>query len=374
MSLKLLFISGTRADFGKIKGLMEVLPELDVDFRVFVTGMHMLPMYGETWREFQKQGFPFHNYVSFSESETNYSAIFAKTVAGISDYLSVFRPDAIVVHGDRLEALAGAIVGVLSNIRVLHIEGGEVSGTVDESMRHAISKLAHGHLVSNEQARHRLLQMGEEDTRVAIIGSPELDAFSKDHLPTLDEVKQHYEIPFNSYALLVMHPVVTDPRDFGEVVNDILSELLKRQINTVAISPNNDQGSDRIRAAYTQLQDCGGFILIPSVRFESYITLLRHAQFIVGNSSSGVREAHFLGTPAVDVGDRQNGRVSSEMVIDASYKAESIGRAIDLALATSRTPQNIFGDGQSASKFRELLKTSFLDKLSLQKRFEDRRH
>ena len=371
---RLLFISGTRADFGKLKSLFKVLKDNQVEFKVFVTGMHLHLEYGETWREFEKLRIPFHLFDSDPLHTRDYSSIFANTTRGISELVDTFRPSVVVVHGDRLEALAGAVVGALENVRVIHIEGGEVSGTVDESLRHAVTKLCHGHLVSNEDARLRLLQMGEHGNSIRVIGSPELDAFSSPEIPSIEDVLGHYSIPFQEFALLIFHPVTTDNRNFGKVVKTILRELARRNLSTIAVLPNNDRGSQDIRDAYQSLSERDSIRIIPSFRFEAYVALLQRAKFIIGNSSSGVREAHFLGTPAVDIGDRQKGRVSSKMVFHATYDSSSIGAAIDMAMKKSREPQKIFGNGSSAAKFIQLIEERYFESLPLQKTFRDLRN
>lgn len=210
-SRKVVFLTGTRADYGKLKSLMcEIKRHKEFELHIFVTGMHMLSKYGSTYMEVEKDGFD--NIYKFVNTKINQGMdiTLSNTILGFSNYVSEYQPDLIVVHGDRVEALAGAIVGALNNIKVAHIEGGEVSGTIDESIRHAITKFAHIHLVSNEEAKKRIIQLGEREDSVFVIGSPDIDIMFSDFLPTLEEVKEHYDIEFEEYGILMYHPVTTE--------------------------------------------------------------------------------------------------------------------------------------------------------------------
>ena len=222
---KILFITGTRADFGKLKALIKkVKDSSDFEYQIFATGMHLLKKYGSTINEINKSGFT--NIHSFLNQDVVFGAqmdyVTANTINGLGLYVREFRPDLIVVHGDRVEALAGSIVGMLNNILVAHIEGGEVSGTVDEMMRHAISKLSHIHFVTNEEAATRLKQMGELPERIYVIGSPEIDIMLSDELPDIEEVKNYYEIDFEDYGILTYHPVTTELDELKTNINNIV--------------------------------------------------------------------------------------------------------------------------------------------------------
>jgi UDP-N-acetylglucosamine 2-epimerase (hydrolysing) len=186
MTKKILFLTGTRADFGKLKSLMHKVEDAEqFDAHLFVTGMHMIATYGMTANEVEKSGFQsIYKYINQNKHDSM-DVILSKTIMGLSDYVKEVQPDMIVVHGDRVEAMAGAIVGALNNILVSHIEGGEVSGTIDELIRHSVSKMSHLHFVSNEKAKQRLLQLGEREKSVYIIGSPDLDIMTSSNLPKL---------------------------------------------------------------------------------------------------------------------------------------------------------------------------------------------
>ena len=189
---KIVFLTGTRADYGKLKSLISVTQNSDFfETHVFVTGMHLNKLYGYTVNEIEKNNirnlYKFENHDSVKYMDRT----LAKTINGFSKYIENLKPDLIIIHGDRVEALAGALVGSINNILVAHIEGGEVSGTIDEMIRHSVSKMSHIHLVSNKLAKRRLIQMGEYDENIFIIGSPDLDLMKSEDLPSLRFVKKY---------------------------------------------------------------------------------------------------------------------------------------------------------------------------------------
>ena len=208
---RILFITGTRADYGKIKSLLKTV-EVDPKFElhIFVSGMHLVEKLGNTYREVLKDKYS-NVYVDFSQANSGIMSFdLGNVVSDLTNYIKKIQPDMIVVHGDRIDAMAGAVVGALNNIIVVHIEGGELSGTIDESIRHAITKLSHLHLVSNDEAKERLKQLGEEESRIFVTGSPDIDVMLSDNLPSLDEAKRRYDINFEKYAICMYHPVTTE--------------------------------------------------------------------------------------------------------------------------------------------------------------------
>lgn len=371
---KILFLTGTRADFGKIKSLIKIL-ESSEDFEtyVFVTGMHLQEEYGYTVLEVERCNFSnvykFKNYTNESTMDLTLS----KTIEGLSGYIKENLPDLIVVHGDRVETLAGAIVGSLNNILVAHIEGGELSGTVDELIRHSVSKLSHVHFVSNEEASKRLIQMGELENSVYIIGSPDFDLMISPDLPLLKEVKEYYEIPYKDYAIALFHPVTTESGQFEKYIKNFVSALEEDQLtNYIVIYPNNDLGSQGIIKEYTKLKKNTRFRVIPSLRFEYFLTLLRNSQFIIGNSSAGIREAPFYDIPVINIGTRQNNRSVNSDIINSGYNLEEIKKALEKIKLLKTTSSNIeFGRGNSAELFLNSLKDIGFWEIKHQKQFRD---
>ena len=369
----ILFVTGTRADFGKLKPLIARVAAEEEAFyyRIFATGMHMLSKYGSTVVEvassFQNI-FPYLNQNPFGSSGMDLAL--ANTIQGLGHYVREFPTDLIVVHGDRIEALAGAIVGALQNVLVAHIEGGEVSGTVDELLRHSISKLSHLHFVANQEARDRLVQMGEQPDTVFVIGSPDIDVMLSTSLPSLDEVKAHYEIAFDDYYIFMYHPVTTELAGLEERAHSMWEALLASNRNFVVIHPNNDSGSEILRREMSQQSGNPRFRCLPSMRFESFLTLLKHSQAIIGNSSAGIREAPVYGVPTINVGTRQLNRFTYASILSVPDDPTAILNALRNTPGRF-APSSYFGDGKSAERFMDSLRKDALWRTLKQKQFRD---
>jgi len=372
---KIVFLTGTRADFGKIKSLIKITQASpDYEVYIFATGMHMNSLYGATVDEIYKSGFEnIYPYINHDTIESMDRTL-AKTIDGFSLYISEINPDLIVVHGDRVEAMAGAIVGSFNNILVAHIEGGEISGTIDESIRHAVSKLAHIHLVANEQAKIRLIQLGEYAESVFVLGSPDLDLMNPEHLPSLESVKHYYDIVFDEFAIAMFHPVTTEYHYILEQVKSFVDALLESNLNYIVIYPNNDLGSIEILHEYKRLENNKRFRIFPSLRFEYFLRLLKEASFIIGNSSAGVREAPFYNTPTVDIGSRQNSRVSLPSVLHTRDTKEEILNTIKRVKSYpiyALEDKHHFGTGESDLMFLALLDSKDIWNISCQKQFQE---
>lgn len=369
---KIVFLTGTRADFGKIKSLISIL-ENSAEFTpfIFVTGMHLLEEYGKTIIEIERCNFSNVHSYSNHTNEATMDLTLAKTIEGFSSYIKDINPDLVVVHGDRVEALAGAIVGALNNKLVAHIEGGEVSGTIDELLRHSVSKMSHLHYVSNEEAKRRIIQLGELDSSVHIIGSPDVDVMFSDSLPTIDEVKRYYEIEFEEYAVAMFHPVTTEHQNIEKYARAFVDALLLDTKNYVVIFPNNDLGSDAIIKSYERLKNNKRFRVFPSVRFEYFLTLLKKSEFIIGNSSAGIREAPYYGIGTVNIGTRQENRALHKHIINVDYSKKSILDAMKKDFTKITKDKSSFGKGNSSSLFLESLQNDDIWSLSTQKKFID---
>ena len=201
---KIVFVTGTRADYGKIKSIINILKK-DFSIYIYVTGMHMLPKYGNTNSQILKEKLKFSkitlykNQINKNDSE---GTIFGRTVINLTKYFKKIRPDLLLVHGDRFDSLAATIAASTRNILIAHIEGGELSGNIDEHIRHAISKLSHLHFVANENAKKNLIQMGERNSSIFVTGSPDIDIMNSKNLPHIDIVKKRYNIKFDDYGMI----------------------------------------------------------------------------------------------------------------------------------------------------------------------------
>ncbi|GAA4076098.1 UDP-N-acetylglucosamine 2-epimerase [Flavobacterium cheonanense] len=373
MNKKILFLTGTRADFGKIKSLISILEnQPNFEVFVFVTGMHLQKEYGYTLIEIERCNFKNVHTFENHTHETTMDLTLAKTIEGLSSYCKNVHPDMILVHGDRVETLAGAIVGSLNNILVAHIEGGELSGTVDELIRHSVSKLSHIHFVSNEEAAKRLVQMGEMKSSIYTIGSPDIDIMFSNDLPTIEVAKEYYQIPFDQFGIVMFHPVTTEANDMKHYAQNFVAALQNDSHNYVVIYPNNDLGSQFIIDEYSNLKEHSRFRIFPSLRFEYFLTLLKNSQFIIGNSSAGIREAPYYGIPIINIGTRQQNRAVHADIINVDYSEVSILKALNSIDSHKIQKSNSdFGKGNSAQLFLESLKDSSIWEVNHQKQFRD---
>lgn len=373
MKKKILFLTGTRADYGKLKPLMSAIEDNEkFECHIFVTGMHTLKEFGDTKSEIFKDRFTnIHVYMN-QIIEEPMDLVLANTINGFSRYIRELKPDMIVIHGDRVEALAGAISGAINNILVAHIEGGELSGTIDESIRHSISKLAHIHFVSNIDAKNRLIQLGEDHKSIFVIGSPDIDIILQKPSIGLYQIKKRYNIDFDQYSVLMYHPVTTEVNNMKSTVKELIDAVIESKMNYIVINPNNDHGYNIILDEYKRLDKYKCFKRFPSIRFEFFIELLKNAQLIIGNSSAGIHEAPVMGLPSVNVGSRQMNRFCYESIIncvdnkddilDAIYKARNIK-------ISNRT--DYFGNGNSKKNFIDILEKKEIWIIDRQKQFND---
>lgn len=371
---RVLFLTGTSADYGKMKPFMQALNKNEkFNVFIFVCGMHLSQTFGSTYKEVIKDNYR-NTYIAYGLSQTqNTSVNLGNTISCLSGYVENIHPDMIVVHGDRMEALAGAVVGALHNIIVAHMEGGELSGTIDESIRHAVSKFAHVHFVCTEEARGRLIQLGEEKERIYVVGSPDIDIMMSGRLPSLEKAKSRYEIEFEHYGILMYHPVTTEYQDVGQHCKEVVDAVFQSGKKYIVVFPNNDLGSEVILNEYKRFEGNSRFRVFPSLRFEYFLSLLKHADFIMGNSSAGIRESGIYGVPAIDIGTRQSGRYDTKVSANIQHvneKKEEILKAVGQA-GMYRTSSFLFGDGNSTGKFVKIVEETAFWNIKIQKRFID---
>jgi UDP-N-acetylglucosamine 2-epimerase (hydrolysing) len=368
---KLLFVTGTRADFGKLEPLAVSARDHGFDVSFWVTGMHMMERYGLTKIEVQRvQGVNVSEFSNQNEGDPQ-DVILAKTVLGFSEFVRQHQPDLVIVHGDRIEALACAIVCATNYIRCAHVEGGEVSGTIDELFRHCNTKLAFCHFVSSQSAAQRVARLGEPKDSIYVIGSPELDFHSKPSGVSIQTVREHYDIPFDDYGICTFHPVTSEQDTLAQQAANLFATLDASGKNFVVILPNNDPGSDDIMAAINELPT-DRFRILPSMRFSHFSELMKNAACIIGNSSAGVREAPFLSIPSLDVGTRQNARAQSASI--TSVRAQERDRILDFLEQDwgKRYPANDdFGQGSASERFVQIMGQDAFWQAKLQKAFVD---
>jgi UDP-N-acetylglucosamine 2-epimerase (hydrolysing) len=267
--------------------------------------------------------------------------------------------------------MAAALVCATNYIRSAHIEGGEVSGTIDEAFRHCNTKLATAHLVSSENAAKRILGMGETPESVFVIGSPELDLHNAESGVDIAEVRARYEIPFDEYGVAIFHSVTSEQDSIQAQASALFDTLKASGRAFVVIQPNNDPGSNLILDVIRTLP-ADRFRVLPSMRFTHFSELLKNAALIIGNSSVGVREAPFLGIPSIDVGTRQTNRSRAPSIssLDA-HDTQSLSHLINRHWGVRFAPDTGFGHGRSVDKFLSVIEGDSFWNLPLQKNFSE---
>lgn len=374
MNKKIVFVTGTRADYGKLKSLMKAIEASDsFDVFVFISGMHLLGGYGYTYKEIVNDGYKNIYLAREIAPEGRMDINLANTIISFSAYVTEIKPDLIVVHGDRIDALAGAIVGMLNNIRVAHIEGGEVTGTVDESIRHSISKMVHLHFVSNEESKVRLIQLGEPEKNIYVIGSPDIDIMLSDNLPDLDGVKKRHGISFEKYAILIYHPVTTEVNRIKRNIEEVVKAVKSTNLNYIVIYPNNDLGSDIIINQFNELENDPRYIKFLSLPFEDFLVILKNSDFIIGNSSAGVRESCVYGIPAIDLGTRQRNRYPKGVLNNIMHTCEETNSIMNCIknVDKHRYKSYYYGSGKSSDLFIDIINDRKIFKKAIQKSFVD---
>ena len=333
--------------------------------------MHNMKRYGSTYVEIVKDKINGIYRYSNLIKNMRMDEILTSTMKGFSSFLIKYNPDLVIVHGDRIEPLACALSSLLNNFLVAHIEGGEVSGTVDEMLRHSISKISHLHLVSNKTARKRLIQMGENKRYIFEVGSPDVDLILNKNLPKIEPTKKRYNIRFNDFGISIIHPVTTNIKNLKKESEIFFSALVKTNLNYIIIFPNNDLGSEIILKEIHKLKNNNKFRIFPSIRFEYYLTLLKNSKFIIGNSSSGIMEAPYYGVTTINIGTRQSNRLKTKLIKNISFNEKEIIKTINQIKNRKIIKRKFFGEGNSAKKIEKLLLSNKIWNISKQKNFID---
>lgn len=363
------FVTGTRADFGKLQPLAIAAARRGFKIKYFVTGMHLLHRYGDTRREVRRESVgDVYEFINQSPGDSH-ERVLAKTMQGFGDWVTEHPADLVVIHGDRVEALAVALVCAMRYLPCAHVEGGEISGTIDEVYRHCNTKLCRYHFVSSESAARRVISLGENPSDTFVVGSPELDIHGAPSTVNLTEVYRRYEIPFTEFGIAVFHPVTSEIETLEAQATALFGALEASLRNFIVICPNNDPGTEAINAVIAQLPS-EYFRVIPSMRFSYFSELMKAASVIVGNSSLGVREAPFLGIPSLNVGTRQHNRATSSSI----FHTEATNTPMIQAFLRDQWGKRFessasFGTGNASERFSDIICNSTFWERSRQKTF-----
>jgi UDP-N-acetylglucosamine 2-epimerase (non-hydrolysing)/GDP/UDP-N,N'-diacetylbacillosamine 2-epimerase (hydrolysing) len=359
-------ITGTRAEYGLLKPVMQAIQAKGMTLQLVVTGMHLSRKHGYTVREIENDGFIINEWVRMYQGDDGGGAMAKGLGAGITGITRAFEklnPDIVLVLGDRSEALAGAIAGAYLNKIVAHIHGGEVSkGCIDESIRHAITKFSHIHFPATEESAERIRRLGERPENIHVVGAPGLDAILSAGYTPPEQVAEKYMIGQDKpLVLAVQHPVTQQAQEAAEQMRTTLEALRELGAQTILIYPNNDAGGQSMMRVIEGESLPPNIKVYRSIRHEDYLGIMRLASVIVGNSSSGIIEAPSFKLPAVNIGIRQEGRLRGSNVIEAPHGKEAIIKAMLKALndggfrrAVERA-KNPYGDGKTSGRIANIL-------------------
>jgi GDP/UDP-N,N'-diacetylbacillosamine 2-epimerase (hydrolysing) len=375
---KIAVVTGTRAEYGYLKPLMKAIEkDRTLELIPFITGMHLLPEFGDT-KKIVTRDFPTSIEIPMTlkgDSHKDMALYLAEGIKNFTEYFAAHPPDILIVLGDRSESLAAALAAVYLNIPVGHINGGDVTGTtIDESIRHTLTKLSHIHFVHTAENAKRVQNMGEDKKRIFITGALTLDTINHAPLQTKTEIFKKYGLdPKKTTFLVVQHPITTLKDNGYSQLKELFSALQSLKHQTIFIYPNCDAGGKQfIDLIENNLKNeyIHGF---KNIEHEDYLSLLKASDLMLGNSSSGIIEAPSFKIPVINIGTRQQGRNRSANIIDVEPKKISILRAVTYALHNkgfakkAKQTKNKFGDGHAAQKIVTILKHIKIDEQLIQK-------
>ena len=372
---KVCIITTNRSDYSRLKPVAEEIKKRnDLQLQLIVTASHLLKDFGDTIDDIKTDKFDI-TAVARTIIEGEDPVAMAKSVGvgalELPTLLNIYKPDIVVVHGDRFDVLPAAISAALMNIHLAHIQGGEVTGNIDESIRHAITKLSHFHFPATKEAAERIIKLGEDPSKVFVCGCPSMDYFKKYENVTREELiarnaefnKKHgVNADFSKpYILLIQHPVTTEFETVGKQMKEVMEAVALLKMQTIMIYPNIDAGSVKMISVIRGYEDKTKYPFIwmfKHILFEDFIPILKFASCVVGNSSTITRESCFFGVPAVNIGTRQSGRQRGKNVVDVGYDRNEIKKAIEEAIKVGRyPPEAIYGNGGAGKKIAEILAT-----------------
>ena len=382
---KICVVTATRAEYGLLKPLMlRLLADSTFETRIAVTGMHLSPEFGMTVKEIEQDGLPVDKKIEIilsSDTPVALSKSMGLAMISFAEYFAESQPDALIVLGDRFETLAVCCTAMNERIPIFHLHGGEATeGLIDEAIRHSITKMSYLHFTSTEAYRKRVIQMGEAPERVFNVGATGVENALQVPEMTVEELEESLGFTLGSrYAVGTFHPVTLESGTAEKQVAELLAALDKHSdINYLFTKANADTDGRVINFLLAEYE-CrhNNLHLVDSLGMKRYLNAIRHACFVIGNSSSGLIEAPSFHVPTINIGDRQLGRIAGETVINCRSErvsiSDAIGRALDSGfLARIKEVQSPYGDGHASEKIMEIIKDVFTgDKIAIKKKFYD---
>ncbi len=369
---KVCVVITARPSYARIKSVLASIDaHPNLHLQLVVSASALLERYGSTIDYIRADGYEPDEVVYMLLEGENFVTAAKSTGLGIVELATVFdnlEPDVVITIADRYETIATAIAAAYSNIPVAHVQGGEVSGSIDEKVRHAVTKLSDLHLVSNTNSAERVRKMGEDPKTVFVTGCPSIDLAAdlfrqpEQSLSSIESLHKGLGTPFDplgDYLVVLHHPVTTEYQDAFDQIYCLLDAISSLRIPTFWFWPNVDAGSDRISKGirmFRENNDAQSIYFLKNTAPESFLKLLTNAKCLIGNSSTGIRECSFLGVPVVNIGDRQNGRLRSSNVVDVDYSVDRIVQSINRQLESGTYPRDdIYGDGYAGQRIADLL-------------------
>lgn len=359
---KLCYITGTRADFGLMKQTLKLInADPDIELSLCVTGSHFSKHFSASYPEVKDTGIKICGEIKVDNDDSSQKGMaiaIGREIIGFSDLFAKEKFDCIMILGDRGEPLAAAIAAIHLNVPIIHIHGGELSGTIDESIRHAISKLSHYHFVATEQSKERLIKMGERPEHIFITGAPGLDGLTdRTFQPREALCKSVGYDPLKKIALCVYHPIVQEIKLLAEYIQHALEAALENNLQLICLTPNTDAGGSIIRQTLANYSKHPAIRCFEHFQRETYLDWLSNVDLMLGNSSSAIIEAASFNLPVVNIGSRQNAREKSANTIDSLPDKSSIDQAIKKAMEHGKVAsQNVYGDGKTSERMLKLVK------------------
>lgn len=375
---KICFVTGTRAEYGLLSRLMRLVKEdKDLQLQVIATNMHLMPEYGETYKEIEKDGFTIDKKVYMHKPSDDAHGIIssmAEEMQGMNDALSELKPDILVLLGDRYEILVAAQVALIHRIPIAHIHGGEVTeGAFDDAIRHSVTKMSSLHFTSCEEYRHRVIQMGEQPSRVFDVGSLGVENIKAVPLMTKDELEASLDFKIDTQTILVTYHPVTLGGNPAKDIREFLDALdLFKDLKVIFTMPNSDTGRNAIALAVENYvkNHSNRAKAYTSLGLKRYLSTLQFVKVAVGNSSSGIIEVPSFGIPTLNIGDRQKGRLASKSVVYCGTSKDEVIAGLKLCLSeemqkAAKTYENPYAKPDTANLIYQELKNVELAGLNL---------
>ncbi|MBF4695133.1 UDP-N-acetylglucosamine 2-epimerase [Fusibacter ferrireducens] len=378
-------LTATRAEYGLLKPIINKLNSVEeFDVRIVATGAHLSPEFGLTYQEIEKDGFNIDEKIEIllsSDTPSSISKSMGLAMISFADYFEKLHPDLLIVLGDRYETLAVATTAMNQRVPIAHLYGGETTeGAIDESIRHAITKLSYLHFTSTEEYRKRVIQLGEHPDRVYNVGAIGIENILNEKLYSKEKLEESLKINLSKpYAMVTFHPVTLENNSSQEQIKSLLEVCRENENLSFIFTKANADAEGRIINQFIDqyAQENDNINAFTSLGMVGYLSALKYAAIVIGNSSSGLLEAPSFGIPTINIGDRQKGRLQASSVINCEPLKQTIRQAIEQAMTVSfiekaKETTNPYGTGNTSEKVVEVIKEQVLyKKINLKKKFYD---